>query len=331
MKCRGRETDLFKPRVKISSGHEQHPERQAHDTQRKLPTNTQVPLMRFGRVISLDPRALQGPVAHDDGAIISAAHDLRARSQDDPDDLLGEEAASQDKQEHMSGDIVSAVPVPAGRPARRGSEQLLLVGRARGDGVARNLAPAPGEPEPAIDEGRAEAPLRDEDPPAGDEGPAGRGPGGHPAAPERRVRGDEGEERDRDPQPPALDEEDVEQVVFSRKVRRRERLDVGLPREIVGRPAGFGGQRREQRAEDQDRGVHGEEEGFEGRGQEWRAACCCRCRCCCCHCGRFGCGRGGAVDVAAASHPGFSRSEGAVVFSHWKPRRCIEYVLQGSR
>lgn len=159
-----------------------------------------------------------------------------------------------------------AAPSTSCRPTRGRGKELIRVRGPRSHGVERDLTLAAGKPEPAIDERRTEAPLRDEDPPSRDERPAGGRPGSHCAVPECGVRGEEGEEGDRDPQPPALDEEDVEQVVLPRKVRGRVLLDVRLPHGIVGRPAGLGRQGREQGAEDEDGGVRGEEEGFERRG-----------------------------------------------------------------
>lgn len=264
----GRGTDLLKPRMKVNGSHEQHPQRQSHNPEGELPPDAQIPLVRRRRrsAIRLDPGALDRAVAHNDGSVVSEARHLEARPEHDPDDLLHEEAAPEDEQEHVSGDVVPAAPPAPRRPARRRREELLAARGPRRHGVERDHALAPREPEPAVDERRPEAPLRDEDPPPRDERPARGRPGGHPAAPERGVRGDERDERDRDPQPPALDEEDVEQVVLPREVRRRVLLDVRLPRDVVGRPAGLGGQDGEQRAEDQDGGVRREEERFEGRG-----------------------------------------------------------------
>lgn len=233
--------------MKVNGSHEQHPQRQPHNPKRELPPRAQVFLVRRRRrrtAIRLDASALDRAIAHNDSPVVSDARDPDARPDDDPDHLLREEAAAEDEQEHVSGDVVPAAPPAPRRPTRRGGEELLAVRGARRHGVERDLTLAPREPEPAVDERRAEAPLRDEDPPARDERPARRRPrsGGSSClgVPERGVRGDEGDEGDGDPQPPALDEEDVEQVVLAREVRRRVRLDVRLPRGVVGRPAGLG-------------------------------------------------------------------------------------------
>lgn len=149
-------------------------------------------------------------------------------------------------------------PAPARRPTRRGGEELLAVRSARLHGIDGDLAPAAREPESAVDERRAETPLRDEDPPARDERPSGRRPRRHHPPTTTNIvtiavggmRRDERDERPRDPQPPALDEEDVEQVILAREVRRRLRLHVRLSGRVVRRPARLGRQHREQRAEE---------------------------------------------------------------------------------
>ena len=59
----------------------------------------------------------------------------------------------------MSTDIMSTLPLPSRQPTRRVSEMLadaLLFVLGRG----RNLAHAAGEAEAAVDQRRAEAPLR---------------------------------------------------------------------------------------------------------------------------------------------------------------------------
>ena len=185
-----------------------------------------MPLVRLYHLFSLDPSAFQSTIAHNNGAIISPACNLPARSQDDPEDLLYKKAASQDEQEHMSRDIMPTAPISACRPARRGREKLLLARGAGRHGLVGDFTPASCEPESAVDDGRAEAPLRDEHPPTRDESPARRSLGGRPAVAERRMCCDEGKEGRRDPQPPALDEDDVEQVVLAREVRWRMRLHV---------------------------------------------------------------------------------------------------------
>jgi len=162
------------------------------------------------RGLRLDTSALDSAIAHNNGAIISPARYSDASSQDDPDNLLNKEAASEDKQEDMSGDIVSTGPVPARRSTRRSSEELLAVRRTLSHSLVRKLAFSAGKSKPAIDKGRTEAPLRDEEPPARDKRPAEGGPGDASGILEGGVRRHESDERGRYPQPPALDEEDVE-------------------------------------------------------------------------------------------------------------------------
>lgn len=78
----------------------------------------------------------------------------------------------------------------------------------------------------------------------------------------------EEEEGERDPEPGNLDEEDVEEISLARKVAGRVRGRVRLRDGVVGGAAGRGVEEREEGAEDEGRGVGGQEEGFEGCGEE---------------------------------------------------------------
>ena len=68
------------------------------------------------------------------------------------------------------------------------------------------------------------------------------------------MRKQEDEKRDGDPEPSALDEEDVEQVIFAREVRgdRARVLHVRLRDAVVGRGADGGVEEREEGAEEEE-------------------------------------------------------------------------------
>ncbi|GAB1319990.1 hypothetical protein MFIFM68171_10200 [Madurella fahalii] len=156
----------------------------------------------------------------------------------------------------MPADIMPAPPRPAARLARRSGEHIALIhgGQARlGLLSERVLALAAGEAEAAVDDGRAEEPLRDKHPPRRDQRPADSRASPSPTAGQRGVGQDEGEEGGRDPRPPALDEEHVDQVVLARKVRRRQPrvLRVRLPRRVVRRRPRLGRHQREDGPEHQ--------------------------------------------------------------------------------
>lgn len=76
------------------------------------------------------------------------------------------------------------------------------------------------------------------------------------------------EKRQRDPEPVDLHEEDVEDVALAREVARRFRGRVRLRDGVVGGVAGRGVEDGEEGAEEEGRGVGGQEEGFERGGKE---------------------------------------------------------------
>ena len=78
----------------------------------------------------------------------------------------------------------------------------------------------------------------------------------------------EQEEGERDPEPGHLDKVDVQQVAFLGEVGGRLGGGVRLRGCVVGRGAGAGVEEGEEGAEEQRYGVDGEEEGFEGGGEE---------------------------------------------------------------
>ena len=92
----------------------------------------------------------------------------------------------------------------------------------------------------------------------------------------------EGGERDRDPGPPALDEEEVEEVVLAGEVARDGGavLDVGVARGVVGRGAGLGADEGEERPEGEERRVEEQDEAL-GRRREGRRVATTRPSCCC--------------------------------------------------
>ena len=79
---------------------------------------------------------------------------------------------------------------------------------------------------------------------------------------------EEGHEGERDPEPGHLDEEDVEEVALAREVAGRGGGRVRLRDGVVGGGARAGVEEGEERAEEEGRGVEGEEERLERGGEE---------------------------------------------------------------
>ncbi len=73
---------------------------------------------------------------------------------------------------------------------------------------------------------------------------------------------------ERGPEPADFDEEDVEEVLFLRKVGGRELRRVGLRRGAVGSGAGVGLKEGEEGAEKEGTGEDGKKEEFEGSGED---------------------------------------------------------------
>lgn len=83
--------------MKVNGSHEQHPQRHSHNAESELPPNARIPLVRRSSAFRLDPSALDRPIAHDDGSVISVARDIQARPDDDPGHLLKKKAAPEDE------------------------------------------------------------------------------------------------------------------------------------------------------------------------------------------------------------------------------------------
>lgn len=176
----------------------------------------------------------------------------------------------------MPANVVPARPFAARRPARDGGDDVFAA-----DGVAQldlgvDLgALAPREQEAPVDEGGAEAPLRDQDPPHRHQTPADQGVRPSLGRGGGRVGEEEAEEGQRDPGPAALDEEDVEDVALAGKVRGRKGrvLGVGVDEGIVGGVADGRGEEGEEGAKGEHDGVGQQEGRFERRREEGPVSC----------------------------------------------------------
>lgn len=176
----------------------------------------------------------------------------------------------------MSTDIVSTRPFAPSSLARDGSDNILPA-----DGVTQldldvHLgALSTGKDKTPVDDGRAKAPLGNQNPPGSDETPAKQGVQASLGRGGGRVCKEEEEEGQRDPGPAALDEKDVEDVALAGKVRGRKSrvLGVGVVEGVVGGVANGRGEEGEEGAEGEHDGVRDEEAGFERRREEGRVSC----------------------------------------------------------
>lgn len=191
-----------------------------------------------------------------------------------PTNLLDQKIAPQHEQEHVATDVVSSAPLASRSPTRSVREDVLPTRHALNDFGIRDFTLATGEAEAPVDDGRAEAPLRDEYPPARHQAPAYEAP----CPTLRALRGGVGEEKDEkghgDPSPALLDENDIEDVALAGEIRRRKGwiLGVGLGAVVVGRIADGGREQGEERTEREDERVGEQKGGFDGRRQEGRVA-----------------------------------------------------------
>ena len=200
-------------------------------------------------------------------------------------ELHAEKGAPEDKNEHVTADIVAALPQPPDSLARPRRHELGLA--ARPLEPPRELARPARDPEAAIDEGGAEEPLRHEEPPRRGSEVAERTPQlargeDRPRGPIDPVEEEEGEEGEADPEPVDLDEVDVHQVPLQREVAGRAVRRVGLRQRVVGRPPGGRVDEGEERAEEKGGWVEGQQERFERCGQDgwWQRSWARRFGCC---------------------------------------------------
>ncbi len=258
--------------MEIDGRHEYHPPAQPDHRSSKPARVSERVSPRVARPVSqrLGARALDRPVGHHHAALLARP---LPPPEGHPADLLQQEEAPQHEQEHVAADVVPAAPLAPGGLARDRTEDVGRAGVALLDGDLHDLAFPAGIPKPAVDDRGPEEPLRHEDPPERDETPPDRRPDLVLELRGRRVREEEGEEGHGDPRPAALDEQRIEDVVLASEIRRRESrvLDVGLRDVVVRCRARLGREEREERAEDEERRVRGEDEAF-GGGREVRCA-----------------------------------------------------------
>lgn len=261
-----------------NSRHKQHPSAHNNHTSSKPPTQRQrIPcaqdpvLHSISEPLSLDSSALNRPIVHDHTALV--AYRDRARGapspvgQIRPADLLHQEVAPQHKQEHMATDVVAPAPLSSCSPARGIGEDILATRHALHDLGIRHLALAARVPEAPVDNRRAKTPLRDEHPPARHQTPAYQALRAFLRARRGGVREQKDKKGQRDPGPPLLDEEDVEDVALAGKVRRGKGrvLRMGLGAVVVGRVADGGREQREECAKGEDERVGDQKGSFDGR------------------------------------------------------------------
>ena len=163
------------------------------------------------------------------------------------------------------------LPQPTHRLARPRRHQLRLPSRPLIP--PRQLTRAPRDLKPTINQRGPEKPLRDEKPPRRQHTIPDRASQllrreDEPRGTIDAVQEEEEEEGDGGPEPVYLDEVDVYQVPLQGEVAGRLVGRVGLRERVVGRVAGGWVDEGEEGAEKEGGGVEGEEEGFEGGGEE---------------------------------------------------------------
>ena len=255
-KCNSQPRELLKPRVEIRRRHEEHPPHQPGDAQCELnASRRRIALNLYPLLLHRHTRRLA--VCQRNQPSIAQTLDPRERREK----LKPEQRTPKNQQKDVSRNIVSTLPRTADRITRRGRNELPRIAHIRPlRRIAQPLALPAREPKHRINQRRAKEPLRNRDPPARDDHISGDGSDAPPtyARAETRVEADEDAECERRPEPPDLDEVDVEDVLLVREVRGREFGGVGLRVGGVGRAAGGRREGAENAAEEEGEGVDGD-------------------------------------------------------------------------
>jgi hypothetical protein len=263
-------SELLEPSVEVRSGHEQHPPHEPRDTKCELNAARRRIVLSLDALL-LDRDARRLAVLEGDQPSIAQALDPRQCRQE----LQPKQRRAENKQENVSGDIVSALPRAAHSLARRTCNKLPRIAHILSlFRIPQSLALSAREAEHGIDQRRPKEPLRDKHPVRRDREVSYHcvDPALRHALPETRVEHEEDYERQRRPEPPDFDEVDVEDILLLGEVAGREFGWVRLRDGGVGRGAGAGRERAEDAAEQEGERVDGDELRFEAGREEGRAA-----------------------------------------------------------